>query len=120
MIVNDTRVPVINQLIPRAQYDAIPRGGGQEGGGAPQYGTPWGLKQWQFMSPLGVPCQAPPFGAITAIDLATRRIVWPMPLGPLQHTGPLSGPLTLPIPIRLPAIARPAPTPSASALTPLP
>jgi quinate dehydrogenase (quinone) len=94
MIVNDTRVPVTNQLIPRAEYDAAKHADGTEGSGAPQYGTPWGVKQAQFLSPLGVPCQEPPYGAISAIDLATHRIVWSMPLGTLQDSGPWASPCT--------------------------
>jgi quinate dehydrogenase (quinone) len=112
MVVNDTRVPVTTQLIPRAEYDASLQQGGQEGAGAPQYGTPWGLRQSQFMSPLGIPCQAPPYGAITAIDLATRTIVWSMPLGTLQDSGPLGIPMNMPIPIGLPAIGGPITTAS--------
>jgi quinate dehydrogenase (quinone) len=112
MIVNDTRVPVTNQLIPRAEYDAAKHADGTEGSGAPQYGTPWGVKQAQFLSPLGVPCQEPPYGVISAINLATRRIVWSMPLGTLQDSGPLGFPMHLPIPIGLPAIGGPITTAS--------
>ncbi len=112
MVVNDTRVPVTTQLIPRAQYDASAHQGGQEGAGAPQYGTPWGLRQSEFMSPLGIPCQAPPYGAITAIDLATRKVVWSIPLGTLQDSGPLGLAMHLPIPIGLPAIGGPVTTAS--------
>jgi len=112
MVVNDTRVPVTTQLIPRAQYDASAHQGGQEGAGAPQYGTPWGLRQSEFMSPLGIPCQAPPYGAITAIDLATRKVVWSIPLGTLQDSGPLGIAMHLPIPIGLPAIGGPVTTAS--------
>jgi quinate dehydrogenase (quinone) len=112
MVVNDTRVPVTTQLIPRAQYDASAHQGGQEGAGAPQYGTPWGLRQSKFMSPLGIPCQAPPYGAITAIDLATRKVVWSIPLGTLQDSGPLGIAMHLPIPIGLPAIGGPVTTAS--------
>lgn len=112
MIVNDTRVPVTTQLVPRAQWDAAKQGGGAEGGGAPQYGTPWGLKQAQFMSPLGVPCQAPPYGAISAIDLASRKVVWSKPLGTLQDSGPLGLAMHMPIPIGLPAIGGPISTAS--------
>lgn len=110
MIVNDTRVPVVNRLVPRAVYDAANSGSGSEGGGAPQYGTPWGIEQSQFLSPLGVPCQAPPYGAITAIDLATRKVLWSMPLGTVQDTGPLGVAMHLPIPIGLPAIGGPITT----------
>jgi quinate dehydrogenase (quinone) len=112
LVINDTRIPVTTRLVPRAQYDASSHQGGREGTGAPQYGTPWGLRQSQFMSPLAIPCQAPPYGAITAIDLATRKIVWSVPLGTLQDSGPLGIAMHLPIPLGLPAIGGPVTTAS--------
>jgi len=112
LVINDTRIPVTTQLVPREQFDASSRQGGQEGAGAPQYGTPWGLRQSKLMSPLGIPCLAPPYGAITAIDLATRKIVWSIPLGTLQDSGPLGIAMHLRIPIGLPAIGGPVTTAS--------
>jgi quinate dehydrogenase (quinone) len=112
MIVNDTRVPVINQLIPRAKYDAAHHVSAGENSGAPQYGTPWGVKQGEFFSPLGVPCLAPPYGVISAIDLATRKVVWSQPLCTLQDSGPLGLAMHLQIPVGLPAIGGPITTAS--------
>lgn len=112
MIVNDTRIPVQTRLIPRGQYDAKARAAGGEGGGAPQYGTPWGIEQSRLESPLAIPCQAPPYGVITAIDLATRKVLWSKPLGTLQDAGPLGIAMHMPIPIGLPAIGGPITTAS--------
>ena len=112
LIVNDIRLGVVNRLVPRAEYDAAHGAGTSEGGGAAQLGTPWGVEQRLFMSALGVPCQAPPFGTITAIDLATRKIVWSMPLGTVKDTGPLGIVTHLPIPIGMPTRGGPVTTSS--------
>ena len=112
MIVNDTRVAIWNRMIPRAAYDAkILSGGGHEGN-APQAGTPWGIEQGRFLSPLGIPCQEPPFGTISAIDLATRKVAWSMPLGTTEQTGPLGIATHLPMPIGMPTRGGPVTTSS--------
>ena len=99
-------------MIPRAAYDAkILSGGGHEGN-APQAGTPWGIEQGRFLSPLGIPCQEPPFGTISAIDLATRKVAWSMPLGTTEQTGPLGIATHLPMPIGMPTRGGPVTTSS--------
>ncbi|ALM87015.1 glucose dehydrogenase [Bordetella sp. N] len=112
LIVNDIRVPVTTRLIPRAQYDASKRGPGAESAGAAQLGTPWGLEQGSFFSPLGIPCQEPPYGTLTAIDLATRQIAWQIPLGTVEDTGPLGVPTHMAMPIGMPTRGGPVTTSS--------
>jgi len=112
LIVNDTRVAVLNRLAPRAAYDAKASADGGHTGGAPQRGTPWGIEQQRFLSALGVPCQEPPYGTINAIDLATRQIVWSMPLGTTEETGPLGIATRLPMPIGMPTRGGPITTSS--------
>lgn len=111
LIVNDTRVPGISQMIPRAKYDmrVKPKKGD---GGAAMAGTPWGVELTQFLSPLGVPCQAPPYGTISAIDLSTRKVVWQVPLGTTRDSGPLNIPTHLPVPIGMPTRGGPLTTAS--------
>ncbi len=56
----------------------------------PQVGSPFfGIVTDYFHSPLGVPCQRPPYGMISAIDLRTRQLMWTRPLGTARHNGPL-------------------------------
>lgn len=112
LIVNDIRVPVTTRLIPRAEYDAGNRGPGAESKGAAQLGTPWGLEQGRFFSPIGIPCQEPPYGTLTAIDLATRHIAWQIPLGTTEDAGPLGIATHLPIPIGMPTRGGPVTTSS--------
>jgi glucose dehydrogenase len=67
----------------------------------PQVGAPFfGVMTDYFHSPLGVPCQRPPFGMISAIDLRTHRLLWSRPLGTARDNGPLSLPaIRIPWPI---------------------
>jgi membrane-bound PQQ-dependent dehydrogenase (glucose/quinate/shikimate family) len=58
-----------------------------------QEGSPYaGIVADYFHSPLGVPCQAPPYGRLNAIDLNTREVLWSIPFGTAEHTGPLELP----------------------------
>lgn len=67
-----------------------------------QAGTPYVFAQSTFMSPLGVPCQRPPYGTISAFDLKTRKLVWSKSLGTSAKSGPLGIPTLLPIRMGVP------------------
>ena len=67
-------------------------------GYAPQYGTPYVGEVHPWLNPLGVPCNPPPWGTLTAIDLTTRRIVWQHPIGTTRDTGPFTTHVNLPLP----------------------
>jgi quinate dehydrogenase (quinone) len=110
LIVNDTRVATWSRMIPRKTYDETGVAGGGHEGNAPQAGTPWGIAMGRFMSPLGVPCQEPPYGTISAIDLATRKVAWSMPLGTTEDTGPLGIATRLPMPVGMPTRGGPVTT----------
>jgi membrane-bound PQQ-dependent dehydrogenase (glucose/quinate/shikimate family) len=78
-------MPMRNRLMPRKEADdrgVKPIGpGGEVGGVVAQAGTPYGSIAAPFVSPFGVPCVAPPYGRLSAIDLRSRRIVWTRRLG---------------------------------------
>ncbi len=102
MFVNDMRLGLANYQIPR---DKMPKNAsGIEMGAVPMALTPYGAMRQRFLSPLGIPCQAPPFGTMSAIDLKTRKIVWQVPVGTVKDTGPLGIPLGLGIPIGMPTL----------------
>ncbi|KUM44916.1 glucose/quinate/shikimate family membrane-bound PQQ-dependent dehydrogenase [Pseudomonas sp. EpS/L25] len=103
LFVNDMRLGLWTRLIPRAQMEND-KAGGVEMGAASQTGTPYGSLRNRFLSPLGIPCQAPPYGTMTAIDLKTRKVAWQVPVGTVQDTGPLGIKLHLPIPIGMPTL----------------
>ncbi|MBS3018898.1 Quinate/shikimate dehydrogenase (quinone) [Comamonas sp. PE63] len=102
MFVNDMRLGLANYMIARA--DMKPGASGIEMGAVPQEGTPFGAMRQRFLSPLGIPCQKPPFGSMTAVDLKSRQIKWQVPVGTVRDTGPLGIPMWLTIPIGMPTL----------------
>lgn len=74
------------------------------GGPVPQEGLPYGADVAFFMSPLFTPCQAPPYGFISAVDLTSGKLIWTKPLGSARDSGPLGMPTILPIPLGTPLI----------------
>jgi len=45
------------------------------------WGTPYVMRRRMLLSPSGLPCTPPPFGALVAIDLKTGGRLWEVPLG---------------------------------------
>lgn len=109
LIVNDIRMPQFVQLVPREVADNY-GGSAAHDGLSQQKGTPYGALKNGFMSPLGVPCHQPPYGTISAVDLESREIVWQVPAGTLQDTGPLGMKTGLQIPIGMPTLGGPVAT----------
>ncbi|HEY0212504.1 MAG TPA: membrane-bound PQQ-dependent dehydrogenase, glucose/quinate/shikimate family [Paenirhodobacter sp.] len=101
MYVNDMRLGLANYMIPRTD---VKGGSGIEMGVVPQLGTPFGAMRQRFLSQLGIPCQAPPFGTLSAVDLKSHKLVWQVPVGTVQDTGPLGIKMGLPIPIGMPTL----------------
>lgn len=94
MVVPSNRVPTIVTLIPRAQAQ-LKKSQSIESGGAmifPNAGSPYVPKVEPLLSPLGSPCSAPPWAALTAVDLVTHKIVWEVPLGDIRKMMPVSPP----------------------------
>ena len=102
MFVNDMRLGLANYMIPR---DKIAAGAsGIEMGVVPQAGTPFGAMRERFLSAAGIPCQKPPFGTMSAIDLKTRKLMWQVPVGTVQDTGPMGIRMHMQIPIGMPTL----------------
>ena len=91
MVVSSSYMPLVLKLIPR---DQAPPGERitMEGSAAisPQIGTPYAVRtERPFLSPLGVPCNAPPWGRLSVVDLKARKILWQRPLGTTRDHAPL-------------------------------
>ena len=102
MFVNDMRLGLANYMIPRDKIGA--GASGIEMGVVPQEGTPFGAMRERFLSAVGIPCQKPPFGTMSAIDLKTHKLMWQVPVGTVQDTGPMGIRMHLPIPIGMPTL----------------
>jgi quinoprotein glucose dehydrogenase len=48
---------------------------------AEQKGTPYRMERGALLSPFGLPCTAPPWGTLAAIDLQRNQVLWQVPLG---------------------------------------
>ncbi len=107
IFVNDMRLGLWVQMMPQKPKATLSDGGEQPNTGmgqVPLGGTPYAVIKDRFMSPLGVPCQKPPFGTLSAIDMQTQQVVWQVPVGTVQDTGPLGIKMRLPLPVGLPTL----------------
>lgn len=103
LIVNSSTIAAISRFYTRAAADAAnirPAGdntpGGDLWGPAAQAGTPYASDTEVFKSPIGMPCQEPPFGRISAIDLTTGKLIWTRDLG-MAGKSAFGVPLLMPI-----------------------
>ena len=52
-----------------------------------QRGSPYAMSRIFLRAPSGLPCNPPPFGTLSAVDVATGKIRWEVPLGQLPFPG---------------------------------
>jgi quinoprotein glucose dehydrogenase len=83
LFVNTNNLPARVRLIPRNKV-ASDREDGSYGA---QRGTPYGMLRRFLQSPSDLPCSAPPWGTLTAVDLAAGTIRWQVPLGTMEDFG---------------------------------
>ena len=82
LIAATNRLAFVVTLVPRDRYQAERAAAARPGREfAPQRGTPYGMYREALLSPGGLPCNPPPWGALTAVDLATGDVRWEVPLG---------------------------------------
>jgi quinoprotein glucose dehydrogenase len=99
LLVNTNELPFLVRQIPRDQYEAQ-RQASKGGDFTAQIGAPFGLFRTPLLSPHGLPCTPPPWGRLTAVDLAAGTIRWQVALGGKELSpGVMSGSTTLGGPI---------------------
>jgi quinate dehydrogenase (quinone) len=112
LIINDIRMAQWGRFIRREEAARLGLKATTEGEYSEQLGTPWGVVRSMFMSPLGVPCFKPPFGSMTAINLATGKTQWQVPMGSIQDA-PVHGVVPgVKIPLGMPTMGGPLVTKS--------
>jgi quinoprotein glucose dehydrogenase len=94
LIVNPDFMGFLERLVPR-EHANVKGGSGTEMGLQPQTGTPFAVEIKPFLSPLGFPCQAPPWGYVAAVDLKTMKKVWMHKNGTTRDSAPV--PIALPL-----------------------
>ena len=82
IIVPVNRIPAIVRLIPSADFGRT-RSANPGLEITEQRGTPFAMSRRFFLAPSGIPCVAPPWGELVAIQADTGEIAWRTTLGDL-------------------------------------
>jgi len=100
LITNVSNVFWLTNVTPEAEYD--PDTSGNFGPPAPVIdGWGYAVTRQPVLSPWGIPCTAPPWGKLVAVDMDKGEVRWEVPLGTLEKLAPLP----LPIPWGTPGAA---------------
>ncbi len=86
LVTNSNNLVAVAKLIPRAKFEA-PGSHSEDGDYGDQTGAPYGLYRRFLQSPSDLPCGAPPWGTLTAVDMTQGKIRWQIPLGSMQDFG---------------------------------
>jgi len=96
LYVNQLRTPMVIQLIEREKFDELDRGSVVYPDELyPMQGTPYGAKRGPLLSSAGAPCNPPPWGTMTAVDLVSGEVLWESVLGTTRDIAPW--PMWLPL-----------------------
>ncbi|WP_206240297.1 membrane-bound PQQ-dependent dehydrogenase, glucose/quinate/shikimate family [Novosphingobium terrae] len=107
LFVNDMRLGLWVHMMPQAKKAKESNGNESVNAGmgaVPLMGTPYSVLKNRFFSPLGIPCQEPPYGSLTAVDMKTQKIVWQVPLGTVEDTRLFGIRMSAPMPVGMPTI----------------
>ncbi len=89
VMVNSNRLPFVVQLIERQRFEELRESGAHpDSEFARQTGTPYGMRRELLTSPLGIPCTAPPWSTLAAVNLRTGMLEWEVPLGTTRDIAP--------------------------------
>jgi len=93
----------VSTMVKRSAVAPDERTGGGETGLQPNLGAPYMVRLEPFMSVIGLPCQTPPWGFVTALDLRSMKKVWMHKNGTSRDSAPLG----IPLPVGTPALGGP-------------
>jgi quinoprotein glucose dehydrogenase len=87
--VNTNNLMHLVKLIPAADLHAAMRADPHAEFGRNR-GAPFAISRKVLLSPFGMPCNAPPWGQLHAVDMHDGRILWSVPLGTTEDLAPFS------------------------------
>jgi len=97
LVTNTSRVGIYLRLLPKeaiGKEDSFdPSVGAPMGPPAIIKGTDYAIEQRLFFSPFMIPCTAPPWSELVAVDLAKGEIKWKRPFGMIDKLSPIPLPL---------------------------
>jgi quinoprotein glucose dehydrogenase len=93
-----TYVAFTSTLIPSDEIGPNAKVNVGEAGLNMNIGGKYGVIMGPFLSPIGLPCQAPPWGYVAGVDLRTGKIAWKHKNGTIQDAAPLPIPLKIGVP----------------------
>jgi quinoprotein glucose dehydrogenase len=89
LYVNMTRLAWVLQIVPRAEYEEMDKTAVWLPDDLhPMKGTPYAVKRQMLRSRLQLPCVAPPWGTLAAVDLKSGRLRWEVTLGTTRDQAP--------------------------------
>jgi quinoprotein glucose dehydrogenase len=91
LVANTNNLPFEVRLVPRTKSGRQSRSSqerlSERGEYATQTGTPYGMFRRPLFSSANLPCVPPPWGTLTAVDLARGEVRWQVPLGTWKFAG---------------------------------
>ncbi|MEQ1755776.1 MAG: pyrroloquinoline quinone-dependent dehydrogenase [Micropepsaceae bacterium] len=89
LYVNTARAPHLIKLFPAEKFEELDEKYPDKEV-SQQEGAPYGMIREVVLSPLGVPCNNPPWGMLAAVDLKAGKILWETTLGTTEELAPLN------------------------------
>ena len=106
LVVNTNNLPARMGVIPSDKYWDTVDANTQDADYTQQAGGPYGLfRTMMFAKAHRLPCVPPPWGTLTAVDMAAGTIRWQIPLGSLAPSKPI-------VPVGAPSLGGPIVTAS--------
>ena len=87
LIANTTDLAMVVRLVPREEFERPGTKRPRHLSGR-QTGTPYGVLREPLVSPWGLPCVAPPWGQLSAVNMVSGEILWQVPLGTIEDAAP--------------------------------
>ena len=87
-----------SKLVPAAEVASGPGRKSETEGVQPNKGAPYGVILEAMLSPIGLPCQAPAWGYVAAVDLTNHKTLWKHKNGTVRDSSPVPIPLTMGVP----------------------
>ncbi|MEJ2533043.1 MAG: pyrroloquinoline quinone-dependent dehydrogenase [Halioglobus sp.] len=96
LLVNVNNVAFTGRLVPTEELPVTETGSDHPAAGQRMQvrmrGTSYTVDIGSLLSPLGIPCNPPPWGKLVAVDLYRGTILWEVALGSVHEMGPVDLP----------------------------